>query len=353
MILRGIPGHKGAEAKRAAALDVYLENIENSAMGGVAIFRDGRLDYRHYLGYASVEDGIQNSADTEFPVASVTKMFTATMIFQLIEEGRLTLHTKLSRFYPGIPDSADITISQMLSQRSGIHDYLPDDEVQSHRSTGRSRRELVDLIVGFTPDFPPGTDYRYSNSNFLLLGYIIEDLTGFSYQQELERRITSELQLGNTRCGDAVESSGNEAIPYLFREGSWVPRSRTDSSLLGGAGAIVSTPQDLGRFAIALFHDELITHASLIQMEERLSSFSDGSGYGRGLMRFSIGGDTAYGHSGAIDGFISFLAFFPDEDLVVVVLSNGLDVDRGNIFSGLYELYKTSFKNRNRGGQSH
>ena len=316
-------------------LDDYFSQIEknNKAMLGVAVAKDGKLVYENYIGFSSVESKIQNSKLTKFRIGSITKVFTAAIIFQLIEEGKLTLETKLSEFYPEIPNSKKITISDMLSHRSGIHNFTSDEAYQQYMTSKKTKEEMVELISKLQPDFEPGKKTEYSNSNYVLLGYIIEKITNSTYKQELKKRITSKLNLADTYYGGKIDTKANEAASYRFQEGKWILQPETDMSIPHGAGAIVSTPNDLTVFINSLFNNKIVSANSLKQMKKIKDRL------GKGLIQFTFGKRTAYGYNGGIDGFASSLGFFPDENVAVSLTANGVDYSLNDIAIGVLSIY--------------
>jgi D-alanyl-D-alanine carboxypeptidase len=316
-------------------LDDYFSQLEenNKAMCGVAIVKDGKLVYDNYIGFASVESKIKNSASTEFRIGSITKMFTAVMIFQLIEEGKLSLKTRLSEFYPQISNSEKITISDMLSHRSGIHNFTNDEEYQQYMTFKKTKEEMLEIFSKMKPDFQPGKKTEYSNSNYVLLGYILEKITNSTYAKELEKRITGKIGLKDTYYGGKIDTAANEAASYRFEDGKWVLQPETDMSIPHGAGAIVSTPEDLCIFITSLFNNKLVSEKSLKQMKEIRD------GLGRGLIKFNFGDKVAYGHNGGIDGFVSSLGYFPDEKIAASLLANGLDYNLNDIAIGVLSIY--------------
>ncbi len=316
-------------------LDNYFSQLEknNKAMCRVAITKDGKLIYENYIGFSSVESKIQNSELTKFRIGSITKVFTAVMIFQLIEEGKLSLKTKLSEFYPQIPNSKKITISDMLSHQSGIYNFTDNEAYQQYMTSKKTKEEMVKMISILKSDFKPGSKTEYSNSNYVLLGYIIEKITNSTYQQELKKRITSKLNLTNTYYGGKIETQANEAASYKFEDGKWVLQPETDMSIPHGAGAIVSTPKDLTAFITALFNGKLISLISLKDMKEIKG------GLGKGAIQFTFGSRIAYGYNGGIDGFNSSLGFFRDENLAISLLSNGLNYNMNSIAIAVLSIY--------------
>lgn len=316
-------------------LDDYLHQIElnNKAMCGVVITKDGKVKYQNYVGFALVEDDIRNTQLTKFRIGSITKMFTATIIFQLIEEEKLTLDTKLSKFYPQIPNSQETTISYMLGHRSGIHNFTDDKEYEQYMNIKKSKKEMLDLIAKLKPDFKPNEQTAYSNSNYVLLGYIIEEITNSTYQQELERRISAKLNFSNTYYGNKINIKNEEAVSYQFQDKAWVVQPETNMSIPHGAGAIVSSPYELTSFINALFNNRLISENSLNQMKEIKE------GFGKGLMQFSLRDKSAYGHNGGIDGFVSHLAYFPQEKVALTITANGINDNFNDILIAILSIY--------------
>lgn len=326
---------KAQDEFNKSKLDNYLHQLEknNKAMCGVVITKNRKLVYENYIGFASVTEKIPNSNLTKFRIGSITKMFTATIIFQLIEEGKLTLETKLSEFYPKILNSKEITISDMLCHRSGIHNFTNDNEYSQYMTSNKSKKEMLELFANLKPDFQPNEKTDYSNSNYVLLGYIIEEITNSTYQQELKRRIISQLNLTNTYYGGKIDTKVNEAASYKYLEGKWHIQTETDMSIPHGAGAIVSTPRDLTTFITALFTNKLVSENSLNEMKEITDRF------GKGLIQFSFGNQIAYGYNGGIDGFVSNLGYFPNENVSISLTANGMNYNINDIMIGILSIY--------------
>ncbi len=316
-------------------LDDYLGQLEknNKIMCGIAISKDGILEYENYIGFKSVKNKKEINDSTKFRIGSITKVFTAVMIMQLIEENKLTLETKLSNYFPEISNSKTITISSLLSHRSGIHNFTDTDEYTEYRTTKKTKEEILKYIEELNSDFQPGSKYEYSNSNYVLLGYIIEDITKSTYSHELNERIVSKLKLTNTYHGATINPKHNEALSYKYKNGKWEIENETDMSIPGGAGAIVSDAIDLNKFIYGLFNDKLISEKSL----KKMTDIRDG--YGRGLIRFQFSNKFAYGHNGGIDGFISNVAYFPDEKVAISITSNGLNYSFNNVLVGILSIY--------------
>jgi CubicO group peptidase (beta-lactamase class C family) len=259
-------------------------------------------------------------------------MFTAAMIFQLVEENKLKLSDNLDKFFPQIPNAQKITLAQMLGHRSGIFNLTENPDFRSMKTESKTRDEMVALIAKSKPVFEPGEKAQYSNSNYVLLGYIVEKAGGRSYEDALRQRITAKLGLRDTYLGTGYSDAGkNEGLSYNFI-GDWKQESETHLSIPAGAGAIISTPNDLTKFIQALFDGKIVSKESLEQMKPK-------DEFGLGINSFPIGGKTFYGHGGGIDGFRSLLVYLPEEKLSLAYTSNGVNYPLNNIVSGVFDIY--------------
>ena len=302
------------KAKTDSLLSLLSEN--NKAMGSLAVSEKGNLVYARAIGFADVTGKKPSNANTKYRIGSISKMFTATLIFQLVEEGKLELSTTLDKFYPSVPNAKKITIGNMLNHRSGIHSFTNDQAYQNWMTKPKTREELINIISEGKIEFEPDTKTEYSNSNFVLLGYIVEDLRKKSYNEILQSHICSKAGLYDTYYGGKIDISKNECYSYRLMS-KWDLQPETDMSIPHGAGAIVSTASDLVKFANALFNGQLVSSKSLDQMK----NIRDGMGMG--MQKFPYENKTVFGHSGGIDGFNSLLCYFPEEKLAVCYLSNG------------------------------
>lgn len=330
-VCRSATAHEAFDQQK---MDSFLNLLEehDKAMLSVAIHAEGRPVYEAAIGYASVESNKENTVDTRFRIGSITKTFTAVMIFQLIEEGVLSLDTRLSDFFPQIQNAGKITLAQMLNHSSGIHNFTADAEYLTYHTEGISKADMLALIASYRPDFEPGERTAYSNSNYVLLGYIIEDATGMPYSDQIEARILKRLGLKDTYVGSKIDAHPNEAFSYSHKTGHWQRQPETDMSIPHAAGAVVSTPNDLCRLIRGLFQGKLVSNDSLSEMKNIQR------GMGKGLLLFPFGDKRAFGHNGEIDGFVSNLAYFPEEDVAVAVLANGMNSNFNDILIGLLSI---------------
>ncbi len=317
-------------------LDSFLTTLSSKgvAMGSLAISKNRQLVYRKELGPAS-----------QYRIGSVTKLFTAVLLFQLIEERKLSLDQKLSRFYPDLPNAASVSIEDMLYHRSGLHDYTKDTDFTTWMDQPKSQAELLTIIRQKGSDFQPREKSEYSNSNFLLLGYIIESISKKSYAEVLKIRISDPLQLTNTWFGTDAGIKTPQVSSFKYKNGNWTPEKSTDLSIHGGAGAIVSTPDDLIRFINALFANKLISQASLASMKTIVNE------YGMGMFANKYGSKKSYGHNGRIEEFYAAVWHYPEANLSITYCTNGLHYPRTDLIEGVLKIcfdepFSLPFSNR-------
>ncbi|PLK45830.1 serine hydrolase [Emticicia sp. TH156] len=315
-------------------LDSLFNTLANKklAMGSLAISINGKAQYKKAVGYADLNNQIAANTGTRYRVGSVSKMFTAVMVFQLIEEKKLSLTDKLSHFYGDVPDAENITISHLLNHRSGLHSYTEDTDYSTWMSSAQSHAQMLAIIRKLKPDFAPGTKAAYSNTNYLLLSYIIEQIDQKPYSEALKQRITLKTGLKDTYFGDLTDISKNESCSYKYNEGNWYQIKETDLSIHSGAGSIVSTPTDLVKFIEALYEGKLIGSASLNEMQ----TMKDG--YGMGMFPFSFEDKTAFGHNGRIEEFYAAVRYFPEEKMAMAYCTNGILYPRADILTGIQRI---------------
>src|SRR5215510_2280162 len=314
-----------AQTLDKAKLDQFFDRLaeKKKAMGSLTIAKDGKVLYTRAIGYSQINGPEKKplTAANRFRIASITKMFTASMILQLVEEGKLKLTDTLDKFFPQAPNAKKITIVQILAHRSGIPNVRRDQNSQGNvNTTPITKDESLALIVKATPDFEPDTKYLYSNSGYFLLGLMIEKLTGKSYEEALKEKIASKIGLKDTYTATGnIDVSKNEALTYfMIPGGDWKQVPETHPSLLFGGGQIVSTPNDLAKFIQALFDGKIVSKESLDQMK----TIRDGDGLGLGMEPFKFAGKTFYGHAGGGDNYGSWLAYDPEEKLAVAYTTN-------------------------------
>jgi len=285
---------------------------------------DGTVLLRRAWGIADRRTNVPNTPDTRFALASMGKMFTAVAIGQLVEQGRVALDSPIVRYLPDYPNrdfARRATVRMLLSHTSGLGAYWG-PEYERRRTTLLTPADHLPLFVNDSIPFAPGTQFRYSNAGFQVLGLIIERVSGMSYYDYVQRNIFDRAGMRSTGYYPAsgVTPPG-VAIGYTRRttDEPFVPNDTIREVRGGPAGGGFSTVDDLLRFAQALENGRLIRRETLAQWT---SGQSDGGRYGFGFMARQPGRAGAYGHSGGAPGMGTWMLVWPEQGIVEVLLAN-------------------------------
>jgi D-alanyl-D-alanine carboxypeptidase len=316
-------------------LDSFFNAVSanNQVMGSVTIAKNGKILYNRVMGYSNLEKTKPelSNFNTLYRIGSITKTFTAVIIFQLIEEKKLTLGTKLSKFFPAIPNADQITIEHLLRHTSGIPDHV--NENLDWIKQPHTRAELLEKIALVKPHFEPGTKQQYSNGGFLLLGYIIQEITGKTYQAAVDQRIVKKINLKHTISGSVNNINTQEARPYIF-DGIWSPVTDIYFPNIIAVGDILSTPTDLVILINALLSGKLISKDSYQQM----TSFGKDM-FGMGLEKAFYYKKVLVGHNGGTFGNYSACYAVPEDGVSFAVTTNGMNYNLNNIVLAILKIY--------------
>jgi len=304
-------------------------------------------------GRADLENDVPLRAESVFPIASLTKQFTAALVLDLVEEGRLTLDDRAAMHLPQRTWLGDITVYQLLVQTSGLPDYAQDPAGAAGKAGARTTDEMLAWIgrLAERPDFAPGARWAYSNSNYTVLGAIIEQLTGQSFEEALNARMLGPAGLSMTAVDDPRDLVPHRVSGYSrldrgalsLANAAWI-----HPSMPGPAGSLRSTAGDLLRWNEALYSGALLSARSVSRMtapgilaDGRTTKFGmpqawqDGlkSDYAMGLFVSSSPLGPRLWHSGDIDGFTTWMAHYPETGVTIVMLQNGdfLDLDHAAV----------------------
>ncbi|GAA2208707.1 serine hydrolase domain-containing protein [Nonomuraea monospora] len=297
-----------------AAVDVRADLAKivagDGATAALARVSDGHRTWSGAVGVRDVERGGRPSPNGYFRIGSVTKTFVATVVLQLVDEGELALDDPIERHLPGlVPGGSGITVRELLNHRSHLHDYMSEPGYSTNRWRGDARfrsyqpEEL--LKVAFAKKLPDDGKWHYSNTNYVVLGLLVEKLTGRPYGEEVRRRVLRPLGLRHTvvpgdRAGlPSPHAKGYEPLPEL------VDATRMNPSLDWAAGEMISTAADLERFMTALIGGKLISEKSLREMRTTVATGA-GFDYGLGLQAYRLPCGTAWGHSGELIGYQTY-----------------------------------------------
>lgn len=286
--------------------------------GTVLVSAAGQQLYARGLGASDWELGSPNTVNTSFRVGSITKSFTAVAILQLVEAGVLALDDTIGEHLPEYPAvGAGITLHQLLSHTAGLPNYTSDAELMARRDQPITPAELLATFWAKPLEFEPGTQFRYSNSGYAVLGAVIERVAGLTYAQYMQRAVFAPAGLKRTTVGDA-EGLADRALGYVAdAHGRFVPAFPADMSVPFAAGAIRSTALDLARWHSVLGTDLLLSAES-----RELLTTPGLANYAYGWVISEQDGLEVVRHNGGIDGFLSDLVRVPELDLAVVVLFN-------------------------------
>jgi D-alanyl-D-alanine carboxypeptidase len=334
----GSRGHASAAAVGSQQIDpgelrgLLDQVVAAGAPGAAALVKDGHRIQQAASGLADLRSGRPMRPGLTYRAGSVTKPLVATVVLQLVAEGRLSLSDTLERWLPGIlPYGDQVTIRQLLSHTSGVPDYVVEPLVHLYTSPqGRFRawrpRELVALVADQPPLFPPGTAWSYSNTGYVLAGLIVEAATGSKLGKELARRILRPLGLLDTsfpvnRPDIPGWNARGYSLPLGQEEGPLLDFTVYDPSLAWAAGNLTSDLGDLGRFFRALLGGRLLPPRLLAEMTTPVDT-GEGIGYGLGLVVIETPAGRLIGHDGAIPGFLNIALSTEDGRRQVVVMMN-------------------------------
>jgi len=329
-----------------AKLDSLFDILtaKNLAIGSILITQNGRLVYQRSFGnpqsFASPQpSGSPNPSDNQPPattyrLGSITKLFTAVMIYELIDRNQLSLDDTLSKFFPDLPDAGRITIADMLGHRSGLANFTaPATGFDTWKDQPHTHDQLLAFIKSQSPDFVPEAKADYNNSNFLLLGYILEKISHRPYKDLVNERIIHQLGLQATYYGDHAGFQGKEAPSYKYFDNKWQEEKAVYLDNFGGAGAMISTPQDMCKFITAIFGGNIISRRSLARMTR-----IEKDGYGWGMFSFGDSLHTGYGHNGKTEGFASSLQYYPENKLAIGYCTNGELYPKDKILTEVFKI---------------
>jgi CubicO group peptidase (beta-lactamase class C family) len=309
-----------------AKLDSYFAILEenNKFMGSVAVAKNGEIIYTKSVGYADVENNVIATEKSKYRIGSVSKSFTAVLVLKAVEEKRIDLDQTIDKWFPAIVNSQKITVRHLLSHRSGIHDFTQDEGYLTWNTQPKTEKEMLGIIENGGSEFEPDSMAEYSNSNYVLLTYILEKTFSKPYSDLLQEYIVKPIGLTDTYVFGKTNPDNNECRSYRFL-GSWTVENETDWTVPMGAGSIVSTPTDLTKFADALFGGRLLSDESLEMMKDIKDD------YGLGLFQIPFDENMGYGHTGGIDGFKSVYAHFADGNISIAMSSNGSNMGPSKI----------------------
>ena len=328
-----------AQTEKADKIDQLLQSYTEYKQfnGSALVAENGEVILKNGYGLANMEWDVPNTANTKFRLGSITKQFTSMVIMQLAEEGKLELNAPVTTYLKNYPKATGdkITIHQLLTHTAGVPNYTSfPGFMQSRSKMPFSVKELTATFADSSLVFNPGENFSYSNSGYVLLGAIIEEITGKSYEQVVQERIFDPLQMNDSGYDHSDEIIRNRAAGYDQRGNKFRNTGYLDMSVPYAAGSLYSTVEDLYKWNNALLENKLISNSSKEKMFEihRELGPAQGVGYGWFISYRPFAQDTlrTIGHGGGINGFNTLITRIPEDKNFIVLLNNtgGKDLEK-------------------------
>jgi CubicO group peptidase (beta-lactamase class C family) len=322
------PTSSSSNGSLEAQIDHYLADHpgrELMAGAAIAVQRGDEQLFAKGYGQADMTWDINMPADASFWIGSVTKQFTAVAILQLVEQGKIALEDDFTEYIDYDTEGKPVTIYQLLNHTSGLKSYTEYEAFWPMSRLAGPRDTLLRMMEPQGFDFEPGTAMIYNNSAYVMLGMIIEKVTGMTYADYLDEHVFAKAGLLNTYYCDNQQIHEREATGYTVGPDTQLVRAAyIDHVWPYAAGSLCSTPEDLITWNQALHRDQKLLQPSTYEWLVTPAQLKDGTSlrYTMGLIRDTIGGHLMIHHGGGINGFVSDVRYFPDEDLTVVALIN-------------------------------
>jgi D-alanyl-D-alanine carboxypeptidase len=298
-------------------------------MGAVAVAVNGKIVFSDACGWADAEWDVKNTVDTRFRTGSIAKQFTASAVLLLHEHRKFELTDPIGKFLPDLPQSwRDVTIHQLLTHTSGIPTYTVSPVLERLSRLGATPQEMIDSVRDKPLDFAHGAQFKYNNTGYILLGMLIEKVSGRSYERFVQENIFERVGMKDSGFDDQHQIIPRRARGYTLINGSLQNADFLDTTSAWSAGGFYTTVNDLVVWNEALAHQRLLNADSTQRM---LSVYPEtalqGMHYGYAVVLAERFGHKLQYHGGGITGFQSVLQRYPDVGLVIAILSN---VDSGN-----------------------
>ncbi len=327
-------GAKDGPSKVERAVHQAAESlVDTHRTAGVAyaLVQNGKLVGSGFAGVRDLSKNAPVTADTLFRIGSATKMFTALAIMQLVERGRLSLDDRLATFRPDYPNASSITIRDLLMHRTGLADYLDAAITGGRAQSPTTPVQIINEAAKLAPTSAPGARFSYSNTNYALLGLIVEHISGLPLHLYYEDHIFGPAGMSETFAG-TVPSTSPVATGYMLSGDGTAPQSPGDVSWYYGCGDVLSTPRDMARFDIALMDGRVVRASTLSAMTEPAQPSADlgrGARYGLGFTTFPFGDLVLVGHHGGLPGFEADDEMILKERFAVVAVGNDFNFPTG------------------------
>ncbi len=322
------------EKNKIPGLDNHISDIFRSLQidtmpgASVLVAQNGDIVYQKGFGYADIEKKIPVTPDTKFKIGSVSKQFTAVAILKLQEEGRITTEDKVSKYISDFPRGNEVTIYQLLTHTSGIHDYNSTPGLDMSKPV--TPQSLLDIIKKLPYDSNPGERYLYNNSGYFILGYIVAQLSGKTLGDYLNETFFKPLGMKNSGIYETNIVLNNEAQGYSMNGEKVTKADFQEMSWASGVGSVYSTTDDLYKWNEAIFNGKVLSDATLnAAFTQAVLNSGAKVDYGFGWFLLTNRGLRFIQHAGGVSGFSAYLERQPENNLTVCVLLNSLPSPEG------------------------
>ncbi|CAN5279838.1 hypothetical protein BH09BAC6_BH09BAC6_06200 [soil metagenome] len=287
--------------------------------GSILVSKNGKIIFEKGYGFQDINNKALNTPNTLFQIGSMTKQFTATVILKLEEQNKLSINDKISKYFPDLKRGDDITIKNLLTHTSGLSEIFRDPlYIKEDKTKPMSKEKLLSFFIDKPLYFEPGTKYTYCNSGYILLGLIIEKVTGKPYEQAVRELILKPLKMTHTGFNFAAVNKEQKALGYnKFSKMENTASNPWDSTATYSAGSLYSNVNDLYLWHAGLLKYKILSKASL---EKAYTPFLDG--YGLGCWIDTLYKKRVISHGGNIEGFTSYFGRIQEDDVCVIILNN-------------------------------
>lgn len=306
--------------------DAFLQDTYKEGTPGISalVYSDGKILYRKAHGMANLELDVPMNPNHVIEIGSITKQFTAVSILMLMEQGKLNLDDEITKYIPDYPTlGKKITIHNLLNHTSGIKSYTSMPSFISSAATDKTPKELIDVFKDEPMDFDPGEKWLYNNSGYIILGHIIEEISGKSYEEFISEHIFTPLKMNNSCYGSKQRLVKNRATGYSPSENGFRNATYLSMTLPYAAGSIMSTVDDMLLWHKAIHNNSLITGKTrTLAFTTTVLNNGAAENYGYGWQMNEINGVTSIEHGGGIFGYVTHGVYVPSKNVYVITLTN-------------------------------
>lgn len=320
-----IPSVQYAQNMETQIDQLMNDQYQNDNFGAtILVAKEGKVVFRKAYGKANTEFNIDMIPENVFEIGSITKQFTAVGILMLLEEGKLSLDDEITKYIPDYPtQDTKITIHHLLTHTSGIKSYTSIPSLREFARKDLLVTELIDAFKDEPMDFKPNEQFRYNNSGYVLLGYIIEKISGSSYGDFIQKRIFDKLNMNSSHYGSKSKIIKNRAYGYQERENEYRNADYISMTIPYAAGSIMSTVDDLLKWNTAIRNHKLISKEST---KQAFTNYKINNGnninYGYGWFTHKIKDVPVIEHGGGIFGYTTQGIYVPSENAYIIILTN-------------------------------